>query len=143
VVVSLGSMTLASAYRAPHARMGAATRRRRPNSFKRECLMPDPRFSGSWIPDERRRERLIPIAAVIVEVLKAQSGIGLRKLRVAVRNRLGRCTDADTDAALYLLGAAIERTVGPRGAHQYAIEMAKVPPVVLAHSATIDNANPP
>jgi hypothetical protein len=103
--------------------------------------MPDPRLKGSWIPDERRRERLIPIAAVVVEVLKSQPGIGLRKLRGVVRSMRGRCTDADTDAALYLLGAAVERTIGLRGAHHYAIDPAKVPPDVLARSGAIDTSD--
>jgi hypothetical protein len=98
---------------------------------------PDPKFSGTWVPDPQRRERLIPIAAVVAQVLKTQSGIGLRKLRVAVRGALGRCTDADTDAAVYLLGEAVERTMGSRGAHRYAIDLAMVPADVLARFASI------
>jgi hypothetical protein len=81
------------------------------------------------------RERLFPIAVVVAQVLVTQAGISLRRLRVAVRSLLGRCTDGDTDAALLLLGEGVRYTVGPRSTHQYALDMGKLPSDVLARLA--------
>lgn len=104
-------------------------------------LMPDPSFPGSWIPDAERREKLIPVAAAIAHVLTVRPGIGVRRLRAAVRDVLRRCTDADTDAALYLLGEGVERNVATRGAHEYRVDIDRVPVEVRAYLATL-NATP-
>ncbi len=62
------------------------------------------------------RDRLLTVAVAVVQVLTAQPGIGLRKLRTAVRAVLGPCTDGDTDAALHLLGEAVQcEDERPRG----------------------------
>lgn len=87
---------------------------RRPSSFRRMAFMPDPDFAGSWIPDPERRKKLLTIETAIVRVLTASPGIGMRKLRAAVRGLVGRCTDADTDAAICVLGPAVRREIGFR-----------------------------
>src|SRR5208282_1210886 len=101
--------------------MGAPKKRSGPGSMRRRGLMPDPDFRGSWIPDKARRDRLVAVAAAVVRVLKAQPGIGVRKMRAAVRKVLGHCADADTDAAVFLLGLAVQRSIGARGAHRYVV----------------------
>jgi hypothetical protein len=108
--------------------------------FRRKGLMPDPAYPGSWIPDDDRREKLVPVAAAVVKVLGAQPGIGVRKLRASVRNILGRCTDADTDGSLSLLGNGLERGLGTRGAHQYSVALDRVPPDVRSHLTMLEGA---
>jgi hypothetical protein len=76
-------------------------------------------------------ERLLVVAVAIVRVLTAQPGIGVRKVRVAVRAVLGPCTDGDTDAALELLDSALLCKLGARGAYQFTLDMSKVPSDVL------------
>ena len=105
-------------------------------------LKPDPSFRGSWIPDLERRRKLIPVAAAVVQVLTAYPGIGVRRLRAGVRRVLGRCTDADTDAALTVLGQGVERALGTRGAHQYRVAVEKVPMVVRAHLYRLEPDTP-
>ena len=112
-------------------------RRGKPTSMRRMCLKPDPSFRIGWIPDEARRARLLPIAAAVVQVVSAQPRLGVRKIRAAVRAAIGRTTDADTDAAMYLLGAALQRTIGYRGAHHYVIDPTKIPNDVLPHLAHV------
>jgi len=105
-------------------------RRSTQGSFRRLGFIPDPEFPGSWIPDLQKRARLVPIAVAIVRTLLDQPGIGVRKLRAAVRGCMGRCTDADTEAALYMINASVTRKVGFRGAHRYTIDVDKLPPDV-------------
>jgi hypothetical protein len=105
------------------------------------CLTPHPSLRGTWIPDKIRRVRLLPVAAAVVLVVKAQPQIGVRGIRVAVRARIGHCADADTDAAMYLVGAGLQRTIGFRGAHHYAIDPTKIPNEVLAHLATVETCD--
>lgn len=109
--------------------------------MRRMGLMPDASCRGSWVPDKARRQRLIPTLAAVVQVLTTEPGLGVRKIRAAVRSLLGRCADADTDAALHMLGPAILRTVGAHGAHRYVVDMAKVPRDVLAHFAASDGGH--
>jgi len=108
-------------------------RRSRPKSMRRMCLTPHPSLRGTWIPDKVRRVRLLPVAAAVVQVVKARPQIGVRGIRAAVRARIGHCADADTDAAMYLLGAALQRTIGTRGSHHYVIDPAEIPNDVQAH----------
>lgn len=56
--------------------------------------------------------------------------MSVRKVRIAVRGVLGRCTDADTDAALRLLGPSVRRTAARRRAHELSVDMDQVPPEV-------------
>ena len=86
------------------------------------------------------RERLLAIAVAVVRVLAGQPGISARRLRVAVRVVLGRCTDGDTDAAVDLLGDAVLRDFGPRGAHRFSLDMGKVPSEVLAGLPSAEGA---
>jgi hypothetical protein len=76
------------------------------------------------------RERLLAVAVAVVQVLTARPGIGVRKLRTAVRAVLGPCTDGDTDAALHLLGEAVQCEDGPRGSYRFTLDMSQVPPDV-------------
>lgn len=73
------------------------------------------------------RERLLPIAAAVVQVLLKGPSMSLRKVRIAVRGVLGRCTDANTDAALRLLGPSVQRVAPSRRGHQLSINYDKVP----------------
>lgn len=114
--------------------------KRRPVSFRRMVLMPDPSFPGSWIPDLARRRKVLVVAAVVVQVLTARPGIGVRQLRAGVRVLLGQCADGDTDAALYVLGNGVELSLGTRGAHQYRVALEKVPADVRAQLATLEAA---
>jgi hypothetical protein len=82
--------------------------------------------------------RLVPVASVVVRIVTAQPGIGVRKIRAAVRAAFGHCTDGDTDAAMFILGAALQRTIGTRGAHHYGIDSTKIPHDVLAHLAATE-----
>lgn len=52
--------------------------------------------------------------AAVVAALRAEPGIGTRRLRASVRALRGRCSDADTDAALKLLGAGVFVRTGPQ-----------------------------
>lgn len=111
-------------------------RKRRTESLRRMVLMPDPSFPGSWIPDPERRKKLAGVAAAVVHLLTQRPGIGVRQLRAGVRGLLGRCTDADTDAALYVLREAVDLTSGTRGAYDYRVDVEKVPADVRARLAT-------
>lgn len=81
---------------------------------------------------ETESERLVRVATAVVQVLSRRPGISLRKLRLAVRGVLIRCTDRNTDAAVEFLGDAIERQPGLRGAHRLTVEIEKVPQQVRA-----------
>jgi len=76
---------------------------------------------------DAERERLLPVAAAVVHVLLKRPRMSLRKVRTAVRGVLGRCTDANTDAALRLLGPSVRRVAARRGAHELSIDMDQVP----------------
>ena len=76
---------------------------------------------------ETERATLLPIAAAIVHVLSSRPRMSLRKVRIAVRGVLGRCTDANTDAALRLLGPSVQRVPARRRAHELSIDIDKVP----------------
>ena len=82
--------------------------------------------------DAKGHERLLVVAAAVVQVLAVQSGLGIVKLRAQVRAKLGRCTDGDTDAAVALLGEGVCCTKGNRGAHHHTLDMARLPPEVRA-----------
>jgi hypothetical protein len=69
----------------------------------------------------------------VVGVLRAQPGIGRRKLRAAVRALRGRCTDSDTDAAMLVLGRAVSLAIGPRGEHHYTLQLELAPENVGAY----------
>jgi len=77
--------------------------------------------------DPQLRERLLVVAAAVIRVLSLQPAISLRKLRVGVRAALGRCTDADTDAAVELLGEGICFDDGPRGAWEITLDPSRIP----------------
>src|SRR4029077_5114001 len=73
-------------------------------------------------------ERLVAVVRAVIEIL-AQGQIGsLPKLRDAVRRELGSCSDGDVDAAVELLGRGVRRTIGARGATQYALNAVDLPP---------------
>jgi hypothetical protein len=76
------------------------------------------------------RERLFRFVPVIVRVLSSQPRISLRRLRLEVRGILGRCSDADTDAALHLMGAAVQFDDGPRGAWRLTLDLSHAPPAI-------------
>jgi len=80
--------------------------------------------------DPLRRERLLAIAAAVVEALTARPGMSSRKLRAAVRVALGHCADGDTDAAVRLLGEGVRRVSAARNAYALTLDPEKVPPDV-------------
>jgi KaiC/GvpD/RAD55 family RecA-like ATPase len=82
--------------------------------------------------DAKGHDRLLVVAVAVVQVLAVQPGIGIVKLRAAVRAKRGRCTDGDTDAAVALLGKGVRVTPGTRGAHHHTLDVARLPPEVLA-----------
>jgi hypothetical protein len=87
--------------------------------------------------EERARERLLNVAVAIVQLLAAQPGLSARRLRAAVRAKLGRASDSDVDAAVELLGAGVVRKQGRRGAYHYALDVSHVPPAVLARTGPL------
>jgi hypothetical protein len=78
------------------------------------------------------RAQLLPVAAAVVQVLSKAPSMSLRKLRIAVRGVLGRCTDGNTDLAVRLLGPSVQRVVSGRRAHQLTLDLDKVPSDVAA-----------
>ena len=67
------------------------------------------------------------MTAAVVQVLANGGASSQRKLRGAVRELLGHCTDGDVDAAVEILGASIRRSSGPRGATRYGIDLNRLP----------------
>lgn len=77
----------------------------------------------------------LPVVASVVEALKAAPGIGARQLRARIRALRGRCSDADTDAALKLLGDGVVVTVGRRWDRHYTLNLGCAPTAVRAYLA--------
>src|SRR5580704_9451078 len=73
-------------------------------------------------------ERLTGVAKAVLHVLAQGRVNSQRKLRAAVREALGRCSDGDVDAAVELLDAYVQRTSGARGATQYSLVAVRLPP---------------
>jgi hypothetical protein len=80
----------------------------------------------------QRRERLLDVAAAVVQVRTTQPGMGVRKLRAAVRALRGRCADNDTTNALSLLGNSLKMVVDTRGGYQLSVDAKKLPAEVRA-----------
>jgi hypothetical protein len=107
---------------------------------KRLVWVPIPRPPGSptvarlraTVAERGERARLVAVAVAVVRVLSQQPGLSLRKLRASVRSVLGHCTDADTDAAVELLGPGVQRSEGERGASLHTLVIERVPRNVLA-----------
>jgi hypothetical protein len=91
--------------------------------------------AGRLAADPSRLSRLLPVLATVVEALKAEPGIGTRRLRASVRALPGRCSDADTDAALKLLGDGVVVTVGRQWDRHYTLNLACAPTAVRAYLA--------
>ena len=103
-----------------------------PRSPVLDCRLCNLSFQISETPvasllSDAERARLLPVAAAIVRVLLNRPRMSLRKVRIAVRGVLGRCTDANTDAALRLLGPSVRRVAARRRAHELSIDIDKVP----------------
>ena len=77
--------------------------------------------------------QLMSVVASIVDVLTAQPGIGRRKLRAGVRSLRGKCSDADTDAALLILGRGVQIHIGQRWDHHYTLDLEHAPAKVRAY----------
>jgi hypothetical protein len=82
-------------------------------------------------------ERLARVTAAVVQVLADGGASSQRKLREAVREVLGRCTDGDVDAAVEILGASIRRGSGPRGATRYGIDLNRLPVELRRYFAAV------
>ena len=93
--------------------------------------------------DLNARSRLLPIVALVVDVLRAHPGIGSRGLRAEVRRLRGSCSDADTDAARVMLADAVHIRVGPRGDRHYTVDLNRAPPHVRAYLTGRVEAAPP
>jgi len=87
--------------------------------------------------DPAKRMMLLQVVASVVEALRVQPGIGSRQLRASVRALRGHSSDADTDAALKLLGNAISVLVGPRGDRHYTLDLARAPSHMRAYLACL------
>lgn len=85
--------------------------------------------------DPAHLARLLPVLASVVEALNAEPGIGTRRLRASVRTLRGRCSDADTDAALKLLGAGVFVDIGRQGDRHYTLDLMYAPKAVRAYLA--------
>jgi hypothetical protein len=90
---------------------------------------PFPRSSWQRHRDARRLarehpERLSAVMYAVIEVLAQGRVDSQRKLRDAVRRVLGCCSDGDVDAAVELLRGHVRRSIGARGATQYALTVA-------------------
>jgi hypothetical protein len=72
-------------------------------------------------------ERLGQVLVTVVQVLAASPVRSQTKLRRAVRKVLGQCSDGDVDAAVQLLGAAVKRSTGSRGATVYRLDFDALP----------------
>ncbi len=86
--------------------------------------------------DPRNHARLLPVVAAVVSALDAEPGIGSRRLRSSVRALRGRCSDADTDAALKLLGAGVCVLTGPHNDRHYTLNLTCAPKTVRAYLAS-------
>jgi hypothetical protein len=91
--------------------------------------------AGQLAADPRQLTRLLPVVASVVVALKAEPGIGARRLRATVRALRGRCSDADTDAALRLLGDGVVVDVGRQWDRHYTLNLARAPAAVRAYLA--------
>jgi hypothetical protein len=85
---------------------------------------------------EQFPERLASVSLAVLQVLAQGRVPSLRKLRFAVRERLGRCSDGDVDAAVELLGGCLVRSPGPRGATGFALNLERLSPELLRLLAT-------
>jgi len=85
--------------------------------------------------DPSQLERLLPVLVSVVEALKAEPEIGTRRLRASVRALRGHCSDADTDAALKLLGAGVFVDIDRQGGRHYTLDLMYAPKVVRAYLA--------
>lgn len=92
--------------------------------------------AGRLAADPGARSRLLPAVACVVEVLRVQPGIGSRQLRAAVRVLRGFASDADTDAALKVLGAGVVVRVGARGDRHYTLDLLRAPVHVRTYLAS-------
>lgn len=72
-------------------------------------------------------ERVATVVRTVIEILAQGPVSSLRKLRDAVRRKLGGCSDGDVDAAVELLGRGVHRTIGARGATQHALNALALP----------------
>jgi hypothetical protein len=86
---------------------------------------------------EQFPERLASVSLAVLQVLTTGRVPSLRKLRFAVRQRLGRCSDGDVDAAVELLGGCVVRSPGPRGATGFALDRKRLSPELRRLLATI------
>ena len=85
--------------------------------------------------EPRNQARLLLAVAAVVAALKAEPGIGTRRLRASVRALRGRSSDADTDAALKLMGAGILVQIGPQCDRHYTLNLACAPKAIRSYLA--------
>jgi cobalamin biosynthesis protein CobD/CbiB len=72
-------------------------------------------------------ERLSGVIATVLQVLARGDVTSQRKLRAAVREARGRCSDGDVAAAVELLAAYVRRETGTRGATRYRLVSSALP----------------
>ena len=82
---------------------------------------------------EDEPDRLAGVLLAVVQVLARGCMTSQRKLRAAVREELGCCSDGDVDAAVELLDAYVQRTTGTRGATHYTLEVDRLPSELRHH----------
>ena len=80
-----------------------------------------------------RPEELRDVVASVIGVLARGPTPSQTKLRKAVRADLGRVRDGDVDAAVVLLGHAVKRTRGARGANVYSLDVDALPEGLRPH----------
>jgi len=104
--------------------------------FARACYWRKPDRARRLAEDPRNQDRLLPVVVAVVNALRAEPGIGSRRLRASVRALRGQCSDADTDAALKLLGPGVLVAIGRQNDRHYTLNLAWAPKVVCAYLAS-------
>lgn len=90
-----------------------------------------PVTDGPSARNERKREQVAQDAVAVARILKERPGLGIRKLRVAVRAATGIGHDR-VDAAVDLLGSAVVVGDGPRNAKPMTLDLATLPDAIRA-----------
>jgi len=81
---------------------------------------------------DRARADHLRVAAAAADILAMRPGLSLRSLRAELRVALGGCGHGRADAGLAVLGSAVVRCDGSRGAVAHYLDGTRVPSDVLA-----------
>lgn len=101
---------------------------RRAQTLTETTYTPQP-SEGEPLRDDRARERVTQDAAAVAAILLEKPALGSRELRAEMRARTGAGVER-VEAALALLGDAVERSQGSRGARPMTLRLEGVPEAV-------------